>query len=90
MGRCKKERCCRFLDSDRLFKPIGIPMIRLEIVEIDTDEFEVLRLCDLENKNQQEAGDIIGISRGTVQRLLYSGRKKIVSALLNNYALKIK
>ena len=77
------------MESYRVFKPIGIPMSQLPLIEVNADEFEVLRLCDLENKNQEEAGELIGTSRGTVQRLLYSGRKKIVSALLNNVAIKI-
>ena len=90
MGRCKKERCCRFLDSERIFKPIGIPMGHLMVLQLELDEFEALRLCDLESKNQIQASEILAVSRGTIQRLLYSGRKKIVSALLNNYSIKIK
>ena len=76
-------------DILHIYKPIGIPMKQLETTDIEPDEFEALRLCDLEDKHQEEAGEIMGISRGTVQRLLYSGRRKIVSALLNNFAIKL-
>lgn len=90
MGRCKKKRCCRILDGVRVFKPTGIPMGQLQIYEIEPDEFEAIRLCDLEGKNQIEASGIMCISRGTVQRLLSSGRSKIAQALLNKQAIRIK
>jgi predicted DNA-binding protein (UPF0251 family) len=37
--------------------------------------------------DQHEAGERMGISRGTVQRLLYAGRKRLVDAILNNRAI---
>jgi len=51
------------------------------------DEFEAMRLCDLEGLSQIEAGERMQISRGTVQRLLESGRRKVVQALLANQGL---
>ncbi len=90
MPRFRKKRCCRVLDGERTFKPNGIKMRELEIVNINLDEFEAIRICDYENKNQIEASEIMGVSRATVQRLLQSGRKKIVDALLNNKAINIK
>lgn len=89
MPRCKKNRCCRFLDSERIYKPIAIPLRELQIVEIFIDEFEAVRLCDYEKLSQIEASEKMKISRGTVQRLLESGRFKIVDALLNKKVLKI-
>lgn len=89
MGRCKKIRCCRFLGTYSVFKPIGFPIEHLKTLDIEPDEFEAMRLCDLENKKQEEAGRLMGISRGTVQRILYSGRKKMVTALLKNFAIQL-
>lgn len=90
MPRCKKERCCRQLDGERVFKPTAIPMHILETVVVELDEFEAVRLCDLEGKSQIEAGEIMDVSRGTVQRLLESGRRKIIDALLHEKALRIQ
>lgn len=90
MGRFKKTRCCRLLENEILYKPISIPMQDLETIEIEQDEFEALRLCDVDEMNQIEASEQMQVSRGTVQRLLLSGRKKIISALLENKAIKIK
>jgi predicted DNA-binding protein (UPF0251 family) len=51
------------------------------------DEFEAMRLSDLEGLSQIEAGKRMQVSRGTVQRLLESGRRKVVQALLANEGL---
>lgn len=90
MGRCKKQRCCRLLEGERLYKPIATPMKHLETIELEPDEFEAVRISDYENKSQIEGAEIMRISRGTYQRILEKGRKKIFSFLLNNHALKIK
>lgn len=90
MPRCKKKRFCRFLDDEKIYKPIGYPVHNLNIVEIEIDEFESIRLCDFENLNQIEAAYKMGISRGTVQRLLEKARYKILDAFINNKVIKIK
>jgi len=84
MPPCRKQRQCRRLEGKRGFKPMGIPGHDLARVELAMDEFEALRLCDLEGWNQIQAGERMGVSRGTVQRLVTSGRAKIIDALLNN------
>ncbi|MCU0285885.1 MAG: DUF134 domain-containing protein [Acidobacteria bacterium] len=89
MGRCKKNRCCRYIEGKRIFKPLSVPLKEIEIYEIKADEFEALRLCDMENKSQIEAGEIMQISRGTIQRLLIHGRSTLIRALLNNGAIQI-
>ncbi len=89
MPRRCKHRNCRKLDGERNFKPSGIPAYELEKVELKLDEFEALRLCDYDGLSQIEAGEVMGISRGTIQRLLISGRKKIVDVLLNTKELTI-
>jgi len=90
MGRCKKRRCCRYVEGKRVFKPVSVPMSQLKVYEIEPDEFEALRLCDLENKSQIDASIIMKVSRATIQRLLIQGRSKLITALLNNHAIHIK
>lgn len=58
-------------------------------MSLANDELEAFFLCDGCGKTQAEAGLCMGISRGTVQRLLASGRKKIAQALVHNMALEI-
>ena len=86
----KKKRHCRFLENEIVYKPTSIPMKELQVNNLEADEFEAIRICDYEGKSQIEASEIMGISRGTIQRLLNSGRKKIVDCFLNKKAIIIK
>lgn len=85
----KPRKCtCPFKDYEgRAFKPVGIPMSDLEKLTIFHDELEAMRLCDMENLTQEEAGKRMGISRGTVQRLLTSARKKLAEAIVGSKAI---
>ncbi len=71
----------------RAFKPTGTPMTELEQIALQEDELEAMRLCDLDGLTQEQAGEKMGVSRGTVQRLLNSGRKKTALALSQSKAL---
>lgn len=87
MSPRRKRRNCRHIGGRRGFKPIGIPTNGLAQIVVELDEFEAIRHCDLEGKSQVETADEMGISRGTVQRLLVSGRAKIADALLRNQVI---
>ncbi|MFP4005736.1 MAG: DUF134 domain-containing protein [Candidatus Hadarchaeia archaeon] len=54
------------------------------------EEFEAIRLNDLEGKSQKEAAKEMGISQPTFHRTLVSAREKIADALVNGKAIKIK
>ena len=56
-------------------------MSNVEPIYIEPAELEALRLVDLEGLSQKEAGEKMGVSRGTVWRLLQSARKKSAQAL---------
>lgn len=91
--RPKKPRNCtcpHHLPGSMIIKPAGILTRDLEKVILDLDELEALRLCDREELSQAEAGERMSVSRGTVQRLLTSGRKKIIDAIINSCALVIQ
>lgn len=90
MPRPRKQRRCQRFDGDRVFKPRSIPMTELAVVRLGLDELEAMRLCDVDNHDQEAAGRRMGISRGTVQRLLASGRAKVVRALIATAALVIE
>ena len=89
MPRCKKHRCCRILEAEKLFKPRSIPLAELQVTVISLDEFEAVRLCDHDQLSQIQAAARMRISRGTVQRLLEAGRFKIADALLHDKAIQI-
>ncbi|WP_035246465.1 DUF134 domain-containing protein [Desulfogranum mediterraneum] len=85
--RPKKKRRCQGPFCKRAFKPAGEPLHDLKKIPLYQDELEVLRLCDLEGLIQEEAGQRMGVSRGTVQRLLTAARKKTAQALTSGGAL---
>ena len=72
-----------------VYKPAGIPLSQLEEVRMERDELESLYLCDLQGMTQEEAGVCLGVSRGTVQRMIAAGRRKVVEAITGNRALVI-
>ena len=90
MPRPRKHRNCREFAGDRIFKPRSIPMPELEVLDLGLDELEALRLCDVEGLHQAVAGERMGVSRGTVQRLLKTGRTTLVRVLLEGAALRIR
>lgn len=85
--RYKKPRSCACRYKDRAFKPTGLPMTEIGKITLARDELEALRLCDLEGLTQEEAGKRMGVSRGTVQRILSSARKKVALALTSGMAI---
>lgn len=90
MPRPRKHRRCRRYDGERVFKPRSIPMRDLAEVRLGLDELEAMRLCDLEGLEQEAAGVRMGVSRGTVQRLVKSARAKVMRALIDSSALIIE
>jgi len=60
-----------------------------EPIYIEPAELEALRLVDLEGLSQEEAGDRMGVSRGTVWRLIQSARKKTAQALTEGRPIRI-
>ncbi|HSQ41933.1 MAG TPA: DUF134 domain-containing protein [Fibrobacteraceae bacterium] len=89
MPRPHKHRCCRVDAAGLYYKPQGIPLSNLEVEPLALDELEALRLCDLENLDQTAAGEKMGVSRGTVQRLLESGRRHLIQALVSSKAIQV-
>jgi predicted DNA-binding protein (UPF0251 family) len=66
-----------------------IPQESADPIYIDPAEIEALRLVDLEGLSQEEAGEKMGVSRGTVWRLTQSARKKTAQALTEGRPLRI-
>lgn len=90
--RKKKHRNCICPLREKLghvFKPAGTPLKELDVIILEHDELEALYLCDGQDLNQERAGEQMGVSRGTVQRLLSQGRKKVVEALVGQKALAV-
>ncbi len=85
--RPKKTRNCHGRFCGKAFKPTGTPLTELRKIELHRDELEALRLCDGEGMTQEEAGLSMGVSRGTIQRIITVARKKSATALTAGHAL---
>ncbi|MBN1756638.1 DUF134 domain-containing protein [bacterium] len=90
MVRPLKYRRVNQLPGVEIFKPTGIPIRLLKLVNLTIDEFEALRLADYEGLYQEDAALRMGISRQTLGRILLSARKKLVECLVDGAALKIE
>jgi uncharacterized protein len=72
------------------YKPRGIPLSALELVNLTFDELEAIRLADLEGLYQEAAAQQMNVSRQTFGRIIDSAHKKIADALVNGKALSIE
>lgn len=72
------------------FKPAGIRLAEMEIVNLTVDELEAVRLSDLEGKTQEEAAKKMDISQPTFHRIVESAHRKIAEALVDGKAIKIE
>ena len=89
MSRPKLYRKIMFDPKITYFKPQGVPMRFLEIVELTTEEMEAYRLRHINDLEQKEAAKKMYTSQSTYQRILYSAYKKIADALINGKAIRI-
>lgn len=72
------------------YKPAGVPLRELEEVCLSLEEFEALRLKDLEGLEQVQCARRMGVARTTFQRILYAARAKIAEALVEGKAISIE
>jgi predicted DNA-binding protein (UPF0251 family) len=66
------------------------PLSKLKNVCLSLDEFEAVRLADLEGLEQAVAAKRIKISRPTFSRIISSAHKKIADGLVNIKAIRIE
>lgn len=89
MVRPRLCRRIRFNPNITYFKPQGVPMRFLEVIELTTEEAEALRLRNIKDLEQEEAAKKMNTSQSTYQRILSSAYKKITEALIEGKAIKI-
>lgn len=90
MPRPRRCRCVWGRPDFVYFKPAGIKTKTLKEIILTVDEYEAVRLKDLENLDQKEAAVKMEISQPTFNRLLSSARKKIAKALVEGKAIRIE
>jgi predicted DNA-binding protein (UPF0251 family) len=88
--RPKKLRWIKCEPRERCFRPLCRPLSKLEGVFVTLDEFEAVRLYDLEGLEQKDAAKKMKISRPTFSRIISSAHFKISDALVNIKSIKIE
>lgn len=89
MPRPPIERSVGSVPRVTLFKPAGVPARELEQIALAVDEFEAIRLVDLEGLSHEQAAEAMGVSRQTVGRVLERGRAIVADALVAGKAIVI-
>ena len=90
MVRPRLCRRVRFQPNVIYFKPAGIRMVELEESVLSVEEFEAVRLKDLEGLEEGECAKKMNISQPTFNRLVRGARKKMADAIVNGKAIKIE
>lgn len=88
-----RPRCCRRVAGEpvcKFFKPAGVPASSLEEVVLSIDEFEAIRLADLEGLYHEQAAESMSVSRQTFGRIVEAARGKIARVLVEGLALRIE
>ncbi|MHA1916874.1 MAG: DUF134 domain-containing protein [Candidatus Ranarchaeia archaeon] len=87
-GRPQKPVILRKKHVERKFQPKSSK--NTHSIHLNFAELETLRLVDLENLTQEEAGEMMNISRGTIWRLLQTARRKTAKALTEGIPIHIQ
>lgn len=90
MSRPKKWRkvCC--LPENVRFGPMNTLPRKEQYLIMTIDEYEAIRLIDLEGLTQEECACQMQVARTTIQAIYNEARKKLARALINQIELRIE
>ncbi len=86
---CKRRRICDY-ETGIFFKFRCIPLRKSNVINLQLDELEALRLADVLGMTQEEGAEAMEVSRSTFGRILESAHRKTARALVEKCALKIE
>ena len=89
IGRPRLARLVRFNPRVSYFKPQGMPLRDLEVVELTEEEVEAIRLKNIKGLDQVKCAKLMRTSQSTFQRILAAAYKKISQALIDGKAIRI-
>lgn len=90
MARAKKRRkvCC--LPERNRFGPLDSSADVNSCIVMTVDEYETIRLIDLEGFTQEECATQMKVARTTIQGIYVDARKKLAESLVNGKVLTIE
>ncbi len=90
MPRPRKRRRVCGLPNYKMFGPLNGTINQGEPIILTVEEYEVIRLIDLEGLEQEQCGERMNVARSTVQRMYIDAKKKVADSLVNGMVLKIE
>ena len=88
-----RPKCCRQIGAmpwKTCFQPEGAASSSFDEVLLTLDEYEAIRLADLEGLYQEQAASLMNISRQTFGRIIKAAHRKVADVLVNGKILKIE
>jgi len=90
MARPVKIRKLITPHKEVIFKPVIDSGNKNQVVNLLSEEYEVLKLVDYEGMHHLQASKIMGISRPTLTRIYERARKKISECLVELKELRVE
>ena len=85
----KWRRVCCLPERNR-FGPLDTSLDEKNYIKMTVDEYETIRLIDLEGFTQEECAKQMNVARTTVQGIYVKARKKLAESLVNGKVLLIE
>jgi predicted DNA-binding protein (UPF0251 family)/phage FluMu protein Com len=89
MARPHKSRKVSNPPPMKGFKPYGLPLCETERITMSFEEFESIRLIDYDLLPQEQAAELMEVSRPTITRIYNQARKVIARAFVEGKAIEI-
>ncbi|MCF6464372.1 DUF134 domain-containing protein [Clostridium sp. Cult2] len=89
MARPRKRRRVCGLPNYKAFGPVNSDYIGEPII-LSVEEYEVIRLIDLEGLEQEECAERMDVARSTVQRMYSEAKQKVADSIVNGKILRIE
>lgn len=82
MSRPKRLRRVCFLPEHTSFGVKDVILEGVETITMTVEEYETIRLIDLDGFDQEKAAMTLDISRGTLQRIYHKAKRKVAEMLV--------
>jgi len=90
MPRPRKWKRVCYLPNISEFGPYVTGKGQLDTIIMSVEEYETIRLIDLESLDQEECADRMQIARTTAQKIYNDARKKIADSFINGKVIRIE
>ena len=90
MPRPRKWRLVCELPESNLYGSLHGSKDKRHMVNMTVEEYETIRLIDLEGMTQEQCAEQMGVARTTVQRIYNDARGKLAASLVEGHLLKIE